>query len=90
MGKKPLTVTDDFDAEISLLTEGYRGGHGITALSIVSHTCYRVNEPSHLAPEVTYSVYITLIGSSHRLHYKTRESAKIAYDILMKAAERAD
>ena len=90
MDKKPLTVTDDFDSEFTLIKSGFSRNYGIQTLSLVSHSCLREKGPLELSLEVRFTVYVTLIGSVHSLYYKTRESAKITYDILMKAAERAD
>ena len=81
MGKKHLTVADDFDAEITLF-----GGTSIQAVSLVSHSCLRAGRPKHLSWEVEFTVFVTTTFSVHALYFKAKPSAESAYNFLVSAA----
>ena len=78
-----LTVTDDFDSEITLV----RGAQTIESVSMVSTAIYSEKEPMHLSSEVKWFVFIVRISSITRLFYKTKKSAKATYDKLVKATQ---
>ena len=85
---EPLIVTDDFDAEFCIIGGRFTDNYDIRTLSLLSRQHFTDNEPRHLSSQVNYNVLVGLVGVTFSLYYKTKKSAKVTYDILMKAATK--